>query len=171
MPAVHAVQARGLTKTPGIHAGVVTSLAVLLGITVPAEATGRAEIRLSAAAGPAGASVMVTGSGFARRSSGMLTAGSAAVPFTVGADGSFRAPVVIEPTVSAPVPVTAATGKVSASARYTVTYSSASLTARQETTADVTGFVWFHHNKEVDWRINSTTTSADTLATALAARN
>ena len=36
---------------------------------------------------------------------------------------------------------------------------------------DVTGFVWFHHNKEVDWRINSSTTSANALRTALAARN
>ncbi|MET3923556.1 glycosyl hydrolase [Arthrobacter sp. UYEF20] len=37
--------------------------------------------------------------------------------------------------------------------------------------SDVTGFVWFHHNKEVDWRINSSSASANALATALAARN
>lgn len=37
--------------------------------------------------------------------------------------------------------------------------------------SDVTGFVWFHHNKEVDWRINSSSTSANAFATALAARN
>lgn len=36
---------------------------------------------------------------------------------------------------------------------------------------DVTAFVWFHHNKEVDWRINSSTSSSNALATALAARN
>jgi hypothetical protein len=35
---------------------------------------------------------------------------------------------------------------------------------------DVTAFVWFHHNKEVDWRINSSTTSTSALTAALAAR-
>lgn len=36
--------------------------------------------------------------------------------------------------------------------------------------SDVTGFIWFNQNKEVDWRINSTTASANALAAALAAR-
>jgi len=35
---------------------------------------------------------------------------------------------------------------------------------------DVTGFVWFHHNKETDWRIDSSTASAAALRTALGAR-
>ena len=35
---------------------------------------------------------------------------------------------------------------------------------------DVTGLVWFHYNKEADWRINSTTSSAATLASELAKR-
>ena len=35
---------------------------------------------------------------------------------------------------------------------------------------DVTGFVWFDYNKEVDWRIDSSTGSASAMATALAAR-
>lgn len=35
---------------------------------------------------------------------------------------------------------------------------------------DVTGFVWFHHDKEVDWRIDSSPESASALASALAAR-
>jgi len=35
---------------------------------------------------------------------------------------------------------------------------------------DVTGFVWFHHNKETDWRIDSSTESAAALRVALAAR-
>ena len=35
---------------------------------------------------------------------------------------------------------------------------------------DVTGFVWFHLNKEVDWRINSSQSSADAFAAALLAR-
>ncbi len=36
---------------------------------------------------------------------------------------------------------------------------------------DVTGFVWFHHNKEADWRINSSSASTNAFAAALAARN
>lgn len=35
---------------------------------------------------------------------------------------------------------------------------------------DVMGFVWFDHNKEVDWRINSSASSVSALATALAQR-
>lgn len=35
---------------------------------------------------------------------------------------------------------------------------------------DVTGLVWFHLNKEVDWRIDSSQSSADSLKQALAAR-
>lgn len=35
---------------------------------------------------------------------------------------------------------------------------------------DVVGFVWFHHDKEVDWRIDSSPASASALAAALAAR-
>ncbi|GAA4198446.1 hypothetical protein GCM10022219_27880 [Microbacterium oryzae] len=36
--------------------------------------------------------------------------------------------------------------------------------------SDVVGFVWFHQNKEVDWRIDSSATSAAALAGALAQR-
>ncbi len=36
--------------------------------------------------------------------------------------------------------------------------------------ADVTGFVWFDYNKEVDWRIDSSSSSAAAMANALAAR-
>jgi beta-mannanase len=35
---------------------------------------------------------------------------------------------------------------------------------------DVSAVVWFHFNKEADWRINSTTASADAFRRALAAR-
>jgi hypothetical protein len=38
------------------------------------------------------------------------------------------------------------------------------------TQPDVTGFVWFHYNKETDWRINSSNSSASALAAALEAR-
>jgi beta-mannanase len=36
--------------------------------------------------------------------------------------------------------------------------------------SDVTGFVWFDHDKEVDWRIASSTASSTALAAALAQR-
>jgi hypothetical protein len=35
---------------------------------------------------------------------------------------------------------------------------------------DVMGFIWFNLNKEVDWRVESSTTSANALKTALASR-
>lgn len=35
---------------------------------------------------------------------------------------------------------------------------------------DITAVTWFHFNKETDWRINSSTSSSQALATALAAR-
>ncbi|KQP69461.1 hypothetical protein ASF40_16455 [Microbacterium sp. Leaf288] len=46
----------------------------------------------------------------------------------------------------------------------------ADLVAHLANQPDVTGLVWFHHDKEVDWRIDSTPGSASALASALAAR-
>ena len=115
-----------------VVAGLVLSLAVLFGIAVPAEAAGRAGITLSASAGPAGSSVTVTGTGFARKVSGTLTAGTASVPFTTKANGSFTAAVTIPLTTATTVVVTAEEGGDSASAPYTVTYSPASLSSRPE---------------------------------------
>jgi len=109
-----------------VLSGVVMSLAVVLGLAVPSEAAGRAGIALSAPAGPAGASITVTGSGFARQSSGTLAAGSSSIPFTTAANGSFTAALTIPATTAATVVVTATAGKASASAPYTITYSPAS---------------------------------------------
>jgi beta-mannanase len=111
-----------------VVSGLVLSMAVLFGIAAPSEAAGRAGITLSASAGPAGASVTVTGSGFARQSSGTLTAGSTSLPFTTKGNGSFKAALTIPPTTAATVVLTATTGNASASAPYTVTYSSVSAT-------------------------------------------
>ncbi|MET0990715.1 MAG: glycosyl hydrolase [Glaciihabitans sp.] len=44
------------------------------------------------------------------------------------------------------------------------------LVAHLSSQADVMGFVWFNHNKETDWRINSSGSSANALANALALR-
>lgn len=46
----------------------------------------------------------------------------------------------------------------------------ASLVGYLAAQADVTAMTWFHFNKETDWRINSSTASADALRNALAAR-
>jgi beta-mannanase len=45
-----------------------------------------------------------------------------------------------------------------------------SLISYLDAQADVTAVVWFNFDKETDWRINSSLTSADALRTALAAR-
>ncbi|WP_458114310.1 beta-mannanase [Arthrobacter sp. R1-13] len=118
-----------------VVAGLVLPLVVLLGIAVPSQAAGRAEITLSSLAGPAGASVTVTGAGFARQSSGTVTAGSSSVPFTTGANGSFTADVIIPTTTNATVVLTATARKASAAAAYTVTYSPASLNAGRDSVA------------------------------------
>nr|WP_240484408.1 glycosyl hydrolase [Pseudarthrobacter sulfonivorans] len=110
-------------------------MAVVLGIAVPSEAAGRAGVALSTSAGPAGASVTVTGTGFARQSSGTLTAGSSTIPFTTGANGSFAADVTIPASTAATVVVTAKSGKTSASAPYSVTYSPASTSAGRDSAA------------------------------------
>ncbi|WP_307078820.1 glycoside hydrolase family 26 protein [Arthrobacter pascens] len=113
-------------------AGIVLSLAVLFGIVTPAEAASRAEITLSASAGPAGSSITVMGAGFARHASGTLTAGSASVPFTTNASGLFTAAVTVPPTTAATVVVTAKAGPRSVSAPYTVTYSPVSTAAGRD---------------------------------------
>ncbi len=118
-------------KSPfrSILTGIALSLAMLFSMAVPAGAAGRAEITLSATAGPTGASVTVKGSGFGPQSSGAITAGSASVEFTTKTDGTFTATVTIPQTNAASVTVTAKARKVTASAPYTVTYSPASLRA------------------------------------------
>ncbi len=116
-------------------ASLVLPLAVVMGIAVPSEAAERAGITLSTSAGPAGASITVTGTGFARQSFGTLTAGSSSIPFTTGANGSFTADVNIPATTAATVVVTAKAGKPSASAPYTVTYSPASTSAGRDSAA------------------------------------
>ena len=118
--------------------GLVLSLAVLFGIVTPAEAASRAGITLSASAGPAGSSITVTGAGFARHAAGTLTAGSASVPFTAKANGSFTAAVTIPLSTEATIVVSAKAGKASVSAPYTVTYSPASIRAGRDSAAPVT---------------------------------
>ncbi|MBT2551334.1 glycoside hydrolase family 26 protein [Arthrobacter sp. ISL-65] len=107
-------------------------VAVLFGISMPAEAAGRAGITLSTSSGPAGASVTVTGAGFARDAAGTVTAGSLTVPFTTTANGVFTGAVTIPATSAATVKITATAGKRSASSEYAVTYGPASLNAGRD---------------------------------------
>lgn len=119
-----------------VVSSLVLSLSVLFGIAVPAGAAGRAEITLSATAGPAGSSVTVTGTGFARQAPGTLTAGTVSVPFATSSKGTFTAAVTIPLATSAAVAVTATAGRTSASASYAVTYSPASTTAGTDSLAE-----------------------------------
>ena len=117
-----------------VVSALVLALAVLFGIASPTQAAGRPGIALSAASGPAGAEVLVTGTGFARGTDGTLAAGTASVPFTTDDGGSFAAAVTIPPTTaaSASVLVKATVRHLSASASYAVTYSPASTTAESQ---------------------------------------
>ncbi len=45
------------------------------------------------------------------------------------------------------------------------------LVAYLDAQPDVTGFVWFHHDKETDWRIDSSPAAAEAFRTALASRS
>ena len=119
-----------------VVSSLVLSLNVLFGIAVPAGAAGRAEITLSATAGPAGSSVTVTGTGFARQTPGTLTAGTVSVPFATSGKGAFTAAVTIPLATSAAVAVNATAGKTSASASYAITYSPASTTAGKDSLAE-----------------------------------
>jgi hypothetical protein len=116
-------------RLPKLLATVIAALclalpAVTAGI-VPAEAA-TAAIKLDAGSGPAGTTVTVTGTGFPKKSDGTLSAGTNTVQFTASASGYFTAAVVIPDSPDPVVPVTAVSGKVSASAPFTLTYSSPS---------------------------------------------
>ena len=117
-------------RLPKLLATVIAALCVALpAITAagiaPAQAA-TAAIRLDAGSGPAGTTVTVTGTGFPKKSSGTLSAGANTVQFTASASGYFTAAVVIPDSADPVVPVTAVSGKVSASAPFTLTYSSPS---------------------------------------------
>lgn len=117
-------------RLPRLLATVIAALCVALpAITAagiaPAQAA-TAAIKLDAASGPAGTTVTVTGTGFPKKTSGTLSAGTNTVPFTASASGYFTAAVVIPDSADPVVAVTAVSGKVSASAPFTLTYSSPS---------------------------------------------
>ena len=117
-------------RLPRLFATVIAALCVALpGMmaagSAPAQAAAAA-IKLDAGSGPAGTTVTVTGTGFPKKSHGTLSAGANKVQFTASASGYFTAAVVIPDSADPVVPVTAVSGKVSASAPFTLTYSSPS---------------------------------------------
>ena len=103
--------------------------AVLLAWVLPAAAPAQAAtaaITLSPATGPAGTSVTVTGTGFPKKTSGTVNAGTNSAPFRTSASGYFTAELVMPETSDPTITVRATTTTASASAAFTVTYSSPS---------------------------------------------
>lgn len=89
-------------------------------------------LTLSPDSGPAGTSVKVTGTGFPKKASGTVTAGTANVPFKTSASGYFTAELVMPESAEPTISVKATSGTASASASFTVTYSSPSATEEEE---------------------------------------
>ena len=110
---------------------LVSVLALLAGgtawIATPVHAA-TAIVTLSPDTGPAGTSVTVTGTGFPKKSSGTVSAGTATAAFKTSASGYFTAELVMPPTDEPALAVRATSGAASAAATFTYTYSSPSVT-------------------------------------------
>lgn len=106
-------------------------LVVLGAVAVPAASASAATavVALSPSSGPVGTAVTVTGSGFAKKTQGVVTAGGARTGFTTTPSGSFSAVVVVPATTAGALSVSASVAGRTASAPFTVTESGASTTA------------------------------------------
>ncbi|WP_445442648.1 glycoside hydrolase family 26 protein [Clavibacter sp. km1a] len=110
-----------------IAPAVVVSAVVLAAPAVAATARTTAlpapvpAIVLSVPSGTVGTSVAVTGSGFAVRKAGTLTAGSASARFTTTATGAFTSRIVIPKGSLSTIRITASVGTKKAYASFTVT--------------------------------------------------
>ncbi|MGC0236727.1 IPT/TIG domain-containing protein [Arthrobacter sp. SD76] len=115
---------------------LVSVLALLSGgtawIATPVHAA-TAIVTLSPDTGPAGTSVTVTGTGFPKKSSGTISAGTATAAFKTSASGYFTAELVMPPTDEPALAVRATSGAASAAATFTYTYSSPSVTEEDPT--------------------------------------
>ncbi|NSX37959.1 IPT/TIG domain-containing protein, partial [Pseudarthrobacter oxydans] len=91
----------------------ILCFAVLLAWAIPAGAApahaATAAITLSPNTGPAGTSVTITGTGFPKKTSGTVTAGTANAPFKTSASGYFTADLVMPESAEPTVTVRAAT--------------------------------------------------------------
>ncbi|WP_082046145.1 glycoside hydrolase family 26 protein [Arthrobacter sp. L77] len=97
---------------------VVAALAVLMVGVAPVSAQAAATITVGAVSGTPGTAVTVTGTGFPRKTRGIVTAGTVSAPLTTTPKGSFAVSIV--PAGTGPVDITATAGAATASARYTV---------------------------------------------------
>lgn len=99
----------------------VAALVLIGGSTATAAAAATvASITLSPKSGPAGASITVTGSGFAKSAKGTITAGSTVVSLTTSSTGSFSKPVTIPAASVGSVTVSAKVGTATRSSVYSV---------------------------------------------------
>lgn len=118
-----------LRSAASASTGLLLAAAILLGgATTPASAASAA-IALSPASGPAGTTTVVTGSGFPKKASGAVTAGSTSAPFTTTTTGAFTARIVVPSGTAATLTVTARAAGRTASAPFTVTAGGASTSA------------------------------------------
>ncbi|WP_082699389.1 glycoside hydrolase family 26 protein [Arthrobacter sp. EPSL27] len=88
-------------------------------MAAPAQAAA-ASISLSPAKGPAGTTVTVTGTGFPKKSSGTVSAGTSSAAFKASASGYFTADIVIPQTSQPVLDVQAVSGTVRASTGFTL---------------------------------------------------
>jgi hypothetical protein len=147
---------RGLIALLRTFKSLAVALMVVAGMAVagiqPAQAAAPAQIWLNPTTGPVGSFATVSGTGFKASTVGTVVAGSTAFSFTTAAIGAFSTSITAE---------TAGSSKAAWNTDL-VSYLAAQ--------PDVTGFVWFHMQKEADWRINSSASSASALSAALLAR-
>ena len=116
---------------------LLLGLLVLLGalaVPAPPASAATATLSLSPSSGPVGTSVTVSGSGFAKKTQGAVSAGSARTVFSTTAAGSFSAVVVVPAATAGVLSVSATVAGRVASAPFTVTGSGASTTAGPGTT-------------------------------------
>jgi hypothetical protein len=102
------------------------ALSMLCG-ALPSQAA-TAAITLSDYSGPAGTTVTITGTGFPKKAAGSVSAGTGQQSFTTSASGYFKTALVIPEAADASLRIEARAGATAASAIFTVTYSSPSVT-------------------------------------------
>ncbi|MWV48789.1 beta-mannanase [Rathayibacter sp. VKM Ac-2803] len=128
-----------LRSTVAAATGLMLAAAILLGgASAPASAA-PASVTLSPSSGPVGTRTVVTGSGFAKKTSGTVTAGTATAPFTTSTTGAFTATITIPETAAGTLPVTARAGGRTVTAGFTVTLGGASTTAGPGSTTSPAG--------------------------------
>lgn len=99
--------------------GALIAVGAVVGASPASAAT--AMLTLSPTSGPVGTQVAVTGTGFTKKTSGTVTAGTASVPFTTSASGYFSVQVTIPAGSASTLPVTATASRTTAAATFTVT--------------------------------------------------